>query len=358
MTTFNAPQITPKRMLVLTTLKENVVEARRVKIVEILKRIWTGHNYDRVEIQILKVAEDGSLKIKSPLRNQEGNFDALVDDFFNFGDSSEKRNFLLSSETKKLSLGLQWFDTNELGMSVTCPHGNVMKWPDALLDCCNGWLDIHSNESGETTSPIDHIVFGYTPGHGLTIGEYRISIQMLTQRNSQPSKYRMMIDADGHAVHTYSGQIKGENSSQSWGSLFACRDLSDRLGCRRVLLSYLLTDGNFSEEQDALIKSFVFRRRTELVVIPVVEGQSFPALREKIGESGTVVHPDLLGEFINDSYQSMSGLIAYGNWEERDLWPDPQWDNPHSFPPGLDYPSCPPTPADLDTPDPDSEWEW
>ena len=40
----NAPafRITPKRMLVLTTLKENVVEARRAKIVEVLKRIWTG----------------------------------------------------------------------------------------------------------------------------------------------------------------------------------------------------------------------------------------------------------------------------------------------------------------------------
>lgn len=345
MTTFNAPQITPKRVLVLTTLKENVVEARRAKIVEILKRIWTGveeYHGHTMEVQIgnvVMVSESLNVLWKYPLSLQKSNFDAFVDDFFNlsdgFDDSREAAICREPAEWEKLKLGLQWFDTNELGMSVTCPHGNVMKWPDALLDCCDGWMDIHMNESGETTSPVDHIVFGNTPGHGLTIGEYRISVQMLTQRNSAPSKYRMLIDRGGYTLFSAEGEIDGENSIQHVESLFIDKPffgLPEKfasVGVKVANFSFLLTDEKFIEEQNALLGSFGFG--PNLAVMPIDEELPLRGLMEKVKGSGQVVHPDLLVEFIRFYTLSTTG-IAFDPWI-RGNWPDPHWDDPQYIPP-------------------------
>lgn len=57
----------------------------------------------------------------------------------------------------KLEVSLNWYNFNDLDLSVFCPHGEESCFLHKQTTCCNGALDVDMNVNAETNTPGEHI---------------------------------------------------------------------------------------------------------------------------------------------------------------------------------------------------------
>lgn len=188
-----------------------------------IRQVAAGNPHANVMVQTMKFSSGASWTTPEPVAVENFQWQTMQADELSRSDpgwAREMRQQLnqAGAHAGKFKIGLQWFNRNDLDLHVVCPHGTEIFFRNKKARCCGGWLDLDMNVSGESTEPMEHIVFGHTAdGQDTDIapGDYHIQVVYFGKHgNEQRSDYRVLVDFDGQTHSTHEGSISKSKDKQ------------------------------------------------------------------------------------------------------------------------------------------------
>jgi uncharacterized protein YegL len=188
-----------------------------------IRQVAEANPHANVMVQTMKFSSGAEWTTPEPVAVSSFQWESLQADELSRSDpgwAREMRQQLnqAGAHAGKFKIGLQWFNRNDLDLHVVCPHGNEIYFGKKKVSCCGGWLDIDMNVNGETSSPVEHIVFGHSErgdSQEIAPGDYHISVVYYgTHDSDSSSDYRVLVDFDGQPYSNHEGRISGRGKSQ------------------------------------------------------------------------------------------------------------------------------------------------
>lgn len=187
-----------------------------------IRHVAEANPHANVMVQTMKFSSGAAWTTPEPIGVSSFQWNSIQADVLERSDpgwAREMRQQLTQAGAHggKFKIGLSWFNRNDLDLHVVCPHGNEIYYGNKKVSCCGGWLDVDMNVQGETSSPVEHIVFGMTEGGSqteITPGDYHISVVFYGKHESNECDYRVLIDFDGQTYSSHEGNISGTGKSK------------------------------------------------------------------------------------------------------------------------------------------------